>query len=438
MFDDRLLKCVTIILPFFMTAVLVLLGCQATSTNTSQNEANDQAIQITVLDTPTPTFTPIPSPTALPNTFLETFDGQPAHPEAWQPTTWDVTIHSRDRETWDELETMQADHGENCEPPPAQHEIRAYEESVFRCRDHLMTALLASGYGLIYLTPNSLVDFSQQEAIIRFDLSTQRRSPRDWVDLWITPYENHLQLPLDHTLPDLSGEPQRGIHIRMDFGQADENYSGNKFSGEVINEFEVEALPLNDIRDYEEVLTPDAKQRSTFELRLSQHHIKFGLPDHDLWWIDTEIQLDWAEGVVQLGHHSYNPLKNCVACAPNTWHWDNVLISPAKSFTILPADRRFVNEEGESVVNFAKPAPKHAHLRFAGIGNNLQFSIDHGKTWQPAQLQHYNETLAKDENFKSYWTPIPGGIRQVQLRGEAWWGGAWHVRDISIWSPNVE
>lgn len=439
------LKRVTIILPFLMTISLVLLGCQTTErNNNAQDETNDEAIQITVLDTPTPTNTPIPTPTPLPDTFLETFDGQPEGPEVWQPATWDVTIHSRDRETWESLEPMLADHGENCEPPPAQHQISAYEESVFRCRDHVMTALLAGGYGLIYLTPNSQVDFSEQEAIIRFDLSTQRTSARDWVDLWITPYEDHLQLALDHTLPDLSGEPRRSVHIRMDFGQENENSSGNHFLAQVIDEFEIDVLPLNDTRGYEEVLTPDAKQRTTFELRLSQDHIKFGLPDHDLWWVDTEIELDWAQGVVQLGHHSYNPLKDCVRCAPNTWHWDNVLISPAQSFTILRADRRVVNQQNdendqnESVLNFPAPAPKDAHLRFAGIGNNLQFSVDQGETWQLAEQQAYDESLDKEEHFKSYWTPIPAGVTQVQLRGEAWWGGEWHVRDISIWSPDAE
>ena len=99
MFD---LKRVMIILPFLITAGIILLGRQIGLISNSQDETNDQAIQITVLDTPTPTFTPIPTPTALPDTFLQTFDGQPARPEAWRPTTWDVTIHSRDRETWDE------------------------------------------------------------------------------------------------------------------------------------------------------------------------------------------------------------------------------------------------------------------------------------------------------------------------------------------------
>ena len=61
-----------------------------------------------------------------------------------------------------------------------------------------------------------MVDFSGGEAVVRFDLSTLRTSPRDWVDIWLTPYEDHLQLPLDNWLPDLTGEPSRSVHLRMD------------------------------------------------------------------------------------------------------------------------------------------------------------------------------------------------------------------------------
>ncbi|MGB0385783.1 MAG: hypothetical protein ACPGWR_13265 [Ardenticatenaceae bacterium] len=409
---------------------------EVTTLSTASPSATSEATATP--EAPEGTATPTPSPTPIANSFLEGFDREPESPEAWQPENWDVTIHSRDRETWQELEMMQAAHGSNCEPPPANHTISAYEDAVYICRNHLMTAIMAAGYGVIYLTPDQLVDFSEQEAVIRFDLSTKRTSPRDWVDLWITPYEDNLQLPLDGGLPDLSDEPRRSVHIRLDYGTQGKKVSGNKFLVRISDNFQVKELPLNDVRGYDAVLTPDAKRRDTFELRISASHIKFGMPEHDLWWVDTDISLNWATGVVQFGHHSYNPVKVCPACAPNTWHWDNLFISPAKPFSILRADQRFVDEENGPVVNFPTPAPQHAHLRFAGIGNELELSFDGGQNWQPAQLQAHAQNNLADEHFKSYWTPIPAGTSQVHIRGKKWWGAGWHVRDISIWSPEAE
>jgi hypothetical protein len=372
-------------------------------------------------------FEPVP---ATATTFLETFDGEPASPLAWNPDNWDVTIHSRDRETWAAPEPMHAGHGRHCEAPPASHELTGYEESVFICRNHLMTAINAAGYGVIYLTPNHLVDFSRGEAVVRFDVSTARFSPRDWIDLWITPYEDNLQLVLDSWLPDMNGEPRRSVHVMMDFSEI------SKFKGEVVRDFEVFPLPgtPQSWLGYESFLTPSASRRDTFELRLSNTHIKFGMPDYDFWWLDTPIEpLGWTQGVLQLGHHSYNPRKECPNCAPNTWHWDNVSIEPAVPFTLLRADRRYVDESTAATVNFAAPAPANAHLRFAGIGNNLEVTFDHGVTWQPAQMQSLRR--AADEHFKSYWMPVPAGTTAVAFRGDPWWGAGWHVRDMSIWAP---
>jgi hypothetical protein len=374
-----------------------------------------------------PASVPVP---AAATAFLETFDGDPASPLAWHPDNWDVTLHSRDRETWAALEPMHAGHGPHCEAPPASHELTRYEQSVFICRNHLMTAINAAGYGVIYLTPNHLVDFSQGEAVVRFDVSTARSSPRDWIDLWITPYEDNLQLALDSWLPDMNGEPRRSVHVVMDFSEI------SKFKGEIIRDFEV--FPLAGTPQswlgYESFLTPSATRRDTFELRISNSHIKFGMPDYDFWWLDTAIEpLGWTQGVLQLGHHSYNPRKDCPTCAPNTWHWDNVSIEPAVPFTLLRADRRYVDQGTAASVTFAAPAPANAHLRFAGIGSNVEVTFDNGATWQPAQIQVLRRSA--DEHFKSYWMPVPAGTTAVTFRGAPWWGAGWHVRDISIWAP---
>lgn len=325
---------------------------------------------------------------------------------------------------------MMAAHGPNCEPPPANHRIDQYDQAVYQCKNHLMTAINDPGYGLIYLTPDHLVDFSQGEAVIRFDVSTLRRSQRDWIDLWITPFGDHLQLPLENYLPDLSGEPKNGVHIRMEF-------TPSSFKGFLTQDFEIFEIPGTGKawQGYETFLTPDEKRRDTFELRLSRDHITFGMPAYDFYWIDTAIpHLGWDQGVVQLGHHSYNPSK-CEGCAPSTWHWDNIFIQPAIPFTILPADRRYVDASSLPVVQFTPHTLENAFLRFSAIGKNIEVSFDHGLNWQKARIQ--SQMIYEDDKFWSYWMPVPDGIEKVQFRGEDWWGGKWHVRDISIWSEDT-
>lgn len=358
--------------------------------------------------------------------FLETFDGDPSSPLTWNSPNWDITVHTRSKEYWYSITPMLAGHSENCDPPPTTHMISKFEETVYQCKNHVMTAINDSGYALIYLTPNRLVDFSKGEAVIRFDISTLRSSDRDWFDLWITPYQDHLQLALDEVLPDLSGEPKNGVHIRLD-------YQKYLFNGQIFRSFQTQGIPETDEawQGYNSFLSPSLTKRETFELRISKSHIKFGLPEYNFYWIDTEIStLDWTEGVLQLGHHSYNPTK-CEGCAPGTWHWDNVYISSSRPFTMIKADRRYVNANEPKVI-FASSAPENSHLRFSGIGNNIKVSFDNGRTWQAADVQPQKKY--EEDKFWSYWMAIPAGVREIQFQGEDWWGGEWHIRDISIWS----
>jgi hypothetical protein len=146
-------------------------------------------------------------------------------------------------------------------------------------------------------------------------------------------------------------------------------------------------------------------------------------------------ELDWNQGIIQLGHHSYNPLKDCpLTCSPNTWHWDNVEIDPAVPFTIIRADRRFVDPTNPGPVLFPQPAPNGSNLRFSGIGGSIEISVDGGATWQAAVMQAQEEYHS--DHYRTYWTPITAGTDSVMIRGSNWWGGKWMVRDISIWSKN--
>lgn len=369
---------------------------------------------------------------AAAETFLEPFTGAPAGPTPWHPSNWDVTVHSRDVSTFSMLETMRAGHGTDCMPPPASHDISSYEDAVFLCRDHLMTAIRADGYGVIYLTPNAMIDFSAGEAILRFDVSTERTSLRDWIDVWLTPFDENVQLVGDIGDVDLNGNPRRAVQIRMD------NVSGaTVFRANVIRNFSAQQVGGNDLLTLPSIVSPSATVRTTFEMRVSRTHLKFGIPALNAWWVDDSFaDLGWSTGVLQVGHHSYNPEKDCSGCAANTWHWDNVSISPAIPFTILNADRRFVSSPTAAAVSFAAPAPAGGFLRFEGIGNSLAVSFDGGFNWQAPRLQSFEQLLG-DEHFRSYWTPVPAGTRTVQFRGSSWFGGAWRAQNIGIWGTTL-
>ena len=357
-------------------------------------------------------------------TFLETFTGAPGTPTPWTSPNWDVSVHSRDQ-LGNTVDTMEAQHGADCGAPPATHSVSSFEGSVFQCKDHMMTAIKGDGYGVIYLTPNHLVDFSKGQAVVSLDVSTFIASRRDWWDLWITPYEDNLQLPGEDWYPDLQGPPRRAVHIRMD------TFNGNQsgFTAEIFNNFKNTVVPGDLSAAYEQVLVPDAARRDTFELRITQNHLQFGMPAYGMWWINTAIpDLGWNRGVVQIGHHSYNPTKDDVVPGAHagTWHWDNVKISPASPFSIIHADRRAVSDS--SPVSFQAPAPAGGRLRFEAWGSGIQVSFDGGASWSAAQPQAIGQAIIQD-HFVSYWTPMPAGATQVRLRG----GPDWTARDITIW-----
>lgn len=378
---------------------------------------------------------------AAPITFTESFTGAPSSPAAWNPDNWDVSVHSRDLATWDRLLAMQADHGSDCAGPPAKHATDTYAGAVFQCKDHVMTSLFAEGYGVTYLTPNHMVDFSDGEAVVSFDISTLRTSRRDWWDVWISPMGSSLQLPLDPSLPDLSGPPEDAVLVTLG--------DKNELQAKIYRDFDTvqfpsypyDRVPGNWSTGYDAFLTPDAARRDKVEIRISQNHLKVGMPAYNFWWVDQAIPtLGWDMGVVQFGHHSYNPAKDCGAlnepgpdgaCRPNTWHWDNVSIAPAAPFSIVKGDLRTATPETPKV-QLAAPAPAGAHLRFAGIGTNLQVRFD-GGPWQNVTRQLQSVDTAS-EHFASYWTTIPAKTRTIEFKGSNWWGGPWRARDISVWS----
>ncbi len=373
--------------------------------------------------------------------YVQPFTGAPPAPLPYRALSdFDITVHSRDSQTFTTLEPMTADHGTDCSPPPATHAVGgSYDGSVFQCLNHVMTAIMAGGYGVIYLTPPAMLDWSAGPATLSYDMSTLRTSQRDWVDLWVSPFTQTLQLPLDIDLPDLEGPAPTGIHIKMD------NFGGQSpFIGWTSQNFV--GTPLNAYWwiGLESMIPPSAAVRTPFQLQVSRTHVRFGLPGVPFWWIDQDVpDLGFDQGVVQLGHHSYNPLKDCApppppapatVCAPNTWHWDNVALNPAAPFTILRGDPRVLDATTGATLTFPSAAPAGAFLRFALVGTSAQISLDGGATWQAASAQPISKPF-DDSKAQSYWTAIPAGTTSVQVRAQnSGQLGTWQMRDASIWA----
>jgi hypothetical protein len=384
--------------------------------------------------------------------FLETFTGNPATPQSFgttsQSVNWDVAVHSRAFDTFLQLEPMEHQHGPDCGPPidaagqlVTHHSNGDYAEAVFQCRDHVMTSLNAGDYGVIYLAPNQLLDFSNGTATLKFDVSTLITSRRDWIDVWLTPFAENMALPLTG-LPDLQGHPKESVHIYMDFNPV--------FKVDVIRNYDATTI-TDALPSYTSILTPSPRDRVTFQLEISRTHVRFGIPpqafttNQSMYWVDREIPaLSWDKAVVQLGHHSYNPYKACDydgTCQPNTWHWDNVSLSPSVPFTMIKGDRRYVyDNEAPDTINFARPAPANSFLRFSAIGTP-QISLNGGSQWTNAVRQQGNSELEgfhHPEHFSSYWTPIPAGTQSIRVRltPDDWYAGNWPymAQDFAIWS----
>jgi hypothetical protein len=394
----------------------------------------------------------------------------PLHPPtAFRPSDFDVVKHSRDAWTWFDPQPFRGMHGIGCEPyqnaepgndvragDTGSHAIGTWADANYRCRNHMMTSLKSAGYAVIYITPNAQVNFAGGTATVRFALSTLRTSGNDWVDLWISPWDDNLELPLDGSLAgvDLQGPPKTAVHVRMIPG----SQSSTAFEAYTVKDFRETRLP-SDARSYESFLTPTSTFRDTFELQISRTRLRFGIlartagaqTHPTFYWIDTPIApaLPFASGVLQFGHHSMNQNLSDNAGVGGTWHWDDWRISPALPFTII---RPLADATGSPVrsvdprtmdtpVRFERPAPEGARLRFAAIGVKMQVSFDGGDHWHDARLQEADGD--RIDRFRSYWMPVPRGTTTVLFRsvlrpdGDHPVLGPFLVQDMTIWDRDA-
>lgn len=408
-------------------------------------------------------------------TFLATFSESPTSPQPLNQIdelkNFDVVVHSRDSNTLETLEEMEADHGTDCSANPdntlfPKHHIPGiYLDSVFNCKNHIMTAIKAGGYGEIILTPNAKVDLSNGTATISVDVSTYRSSSRDWWGVTISPYDQQLVLPLEDWLPDLDGYPVNGLHFGVSSVISAEQIVDGKTNG-IDNLWWVKSDDIGVVQS--------KANRAKYVFTISKTHVTAGIQipatngacPHTDWtltdttckfnWVDKDLAtpLTWNEGIVQFEHHSYNPEKDCdVAnppapdgtCKANTWHWDNFSINPANPFTIIKSNEwRYVgNNTSQTTATFKTPAPSNSHLRFAAVCR-VQISLNDGQFFSPtnqATTKHAAGDLDTNQGAKhSYFVPIPEGTNKVkfQLAPDGWYTN-WPctIDDIAIWSANT-
>ena len=362
------------------------------------------------------------------------FTQDPASPVVFDEPGWDVQTYSRDRPTWLTPEPMDAHHGADCAGYPSQHRVTTYEQMVFRCRNHIMTAIQAEGYGAIALTPDRLINLAGGTAVIRFENSTFKSSARDWVKVWISSWDGHMALPAADWAPGLVGVPRDGLYI-------EQTMNGN-YCPRFVRNFVVTELACNeDWVPLSNRIVLSATRRNVVEIRLTGNRLRVSMPNDSIVFSDVTLPaaLPFTEAVVQFGHYSYNPTK-CAPCdgspqISNTWHWDEIYVAPSLPFTIIRADRRYVNTPN-SVVNFRSPAPANARLQFSVFGMEPDVSFDGGRTW----VQPTRSAFGKfDHPEAQYWTPMPAGATQVMLRPArtiSWWGDltSWIARDFSVWA----
>lgn len=377
---------------------------------------------------------------------------------------WDITSHARngkDGAPWGNqrnYDTLQlawdAHHTDTCGAPPGVHTIQAYEDTVYICREHMMTSTYGPGAAQVVLTPNHLLDVSDGDATVRFDISTLRTAGRDYWQVNLTPLDDHQQLVRGAIVADLNGFPRNSIMINLKlinttFG--DSRAPGQIDASQITEAFEQVTLQTVPNIDYDDFLEPDAARRDTFEIKLTDDRTRLSvcMPTHEICFIDTELPQPFPDetAVVQFSHHSYNPNKLCDGselCAPNTHHWDNFYMEPTVPFDIIKSDQRSFQVADSDIVTatFSTPAPAYSRLRFAALAeaNSLEVSYDNGASWQAADPQPMDTYDAGA--FWPYFTGdsanngyVPEGISSVQIRGDGNYIGDFIVvRDISLWA----
>ena len=385
--------------------------------------------------------------------------GTPAAPQAWTPggvNDWDL-MATTDFPS-DQAGSMEGGYGPDCSPPPASHPVKALADSAYICRNQLMTAINGGGdapktYGGVFFSPAHLADFSAGTSSISWQVSTQRSSPTDWWDVWLTPMDENLVAPVGTgEAPAFNGPPADAIHVRVDNGTCPG--SGQPANLGIVNGvpigtiFDVEVYANHRSRHIDGPRSPPCLEAiqgrigpetiSRLRLEVSQHRVKFsaaGATGSPVVYADAQVDLPFRQAVVQFVHHSLDPAHACTQgghCGPNTYQWTNVSINPSMPFTMLRLNGIAAIHGQPATVRLPQPAPAGAHLRFYAFG-----SIGVGFDGRPAQAAVPQRGQQAGTGEASYWTPVPEGTTTITVSGSGAGGLPWWVLDVSVWAPGL-
>lgn len=401
--------------------------------------------------------------------FRETFTNDPASPESQMNDLpgWFAQPIMQGTSGWDLApEPMDAQHDMTCAPPPATHRITTYEESVYSCKNHLMTAMNPPSHGtangVITLQPDHLVDLSGGSARVSVDVSTLSPSAGDWWEIWITPPEDALVAPSDHWFHQ-AGPPRRALHfkvfdsgpIKRWQGKAFDNYA---YAGGVENTWEAAQI--------QNIVTRSDTRRDTYEVRIDGNTVRMLVENHGSGELVQVDEFDFREGllgdsaVVQFVHASYEPEKNgkvgcTLANCPDitssaTWHWDNAEIEPAIPYTLIGVRPWQVWSGSDSNrIDLDAPAPSDAEMVFVAFskGNAPEMSFDGGATWTRAEyVRGPNDPSyagwGGDPDLLTYRVPVPAGATSALVRGRdicstCAHGQRWAAQNFHVVAPRA-
>lgn len=347
--------------------------------------------------------------------FVETFDLDESAPVDLADTTfadrWHVTQIVTDYHQWKDGDALDAQHGPDCGPPPATHRADTWDEYVYVCKEHLMTARAAPSYAATYLMPLFEVDLTSDEAVISWAVSTQSMSSRDWIDMWVTPLDDALMVPIEHLGPTLQGTPRHAVHLRNGNGS-------EKWAIQVIRDFEtIAAAEVYLPPDFE--LSP--KTRTPITLRVRPDEVELTMEGVGTATVAAGPGFD--RGLVQWAQHSYNPAKDNSG-VPATWHWDDFTIDPAVPLgvnRVTPV--RSIGAPGDvHEQTFERAAEDGDQLLFDAV---CQVEIDFGSGFEAVDKQPASKGNSVVEAQSSYRVPVPVGATgaRVRFQGDAWYDG---------------
>lgn len=361
--------------------------------------------------------------------FTATFTGAPAQPAALNPSDFEIIRGTG----WTgvaegPLNASSAQHGPNCDAPgeggTVRHSVTNYNDLVFQCRDHVMT-YMAGDASLIYMTPNQLLDLSGGTGTVKWDVSTTSLSTRDWIGVWIQNWDTQEQRILDETIPAHQSNPRNAIQIEQGGGGPGFESGSGLWHIEVYDQNRNLSALVNDGccgHKVFDVTQMSAQARTTFQVDLTPGHIKLWLPAFNYVLAEGDIPaLNWSKGVVTFGHFSYSPDKGANpftgACCSvgdgesNTWHWDNMSVSPSIPFTIVKPDHR--STRTGDTFQFSSPAPANALMRFeAWSGDDgVRVSFDDGPPVAPTMTGLHNF----GEHPTSYVVKVPQGVTRARF-----------------------